>query len=265
MTSAPSRASTWPTSGPAQYAVMSSTRSPLNGSAASVGRRRPARASTACSSRRGAGSGGGGSRSRGGRVAAGSPHRRAGWARTSPGRGSARRSARSRRCTIGAFGMRNADARSSTSSTVCSRDPLVDRRRQRGALEEQRAVLGPLGMTDHHAEVEPLLAGPDAEADQPVAGGGDARRRDVPALAHRSPELVVERDRVVREAHRQRLEHRHVDELALVAGAVAAPPACRWRRRCRRATRRSGRRRAPAVDRARRGRGRRSRPTTPGA
>ena len=71
---------------------------------------------------------------------------------------------------IGAFGIRKADARSSTSSTVCVGDPGVDGRRQRGAVEEQRRVLHPLGMSDHRAEVEPLLPGAAPETDETVAG-----------------------------------------------------------------------------------------------
>ena len=136
---------------------------------------------------------------------------------------------------------------------------------ERGPLEEQLRVLGPLGVADHRAEVEPLLAGAAPEPDQPVARGADAGRRDEPLLAHRPAELVVERHRVVREAHRRRLEHRHVDELARRVVAPATTPACRWRRRRRPATRRPGRRRARAPDRAAHGRARRCRPTTPAA
>ena len=90
---------------------------------------------------------------------------------------------------------------------------------ERGAVEEERPVLHPLGMADHHAEVQPLLPGPAPEPDEPVAGRTDAGRRHEPLPAHRPAQLVVERHRVVGEAHRQRLEHRHVDELAAGAGA----------------------------------------------
>ena len=55
---------------------------------------------------------------------------------------------------------------------------------------------------------------PTPEPDQPVACGPDTRGGDEAASPHRPTELVVERHRVVGEAHRQRLEHRDVDELA---------------------------------------------------
>ena len=110
-------------------------------------------------------------------------------------------------------------------------DPLVDGRSQRRSVQEQLRILHPLGMSDHGAEVQPLLAGATPEPDQPVACRPDARRRDEPPSPHRSSELVVERHRVVGEAHHERLEHRHVDELALRVGAPNAPPGCRSRRR----------------------------------
>ena len=100
-------------------------------------------------------------------------------------------------------------------------DPLVDGRRQRRAVQEELRVLGPLGVADHHAEVEPLLAGAAPQPDQPVTRRTDAGRRDEAAAAHGAAELVVERDRVVGEAQDQRLEHRHVDQPAL--GAAPAP------------------------------------------
>ena len=76
---------------------------------------------------------------------------------------------------IGACGMRKAAASSRTSAVVCSAIHAAIVGLQVGAVDEERAVLHPLGMADHHAEVEPLLAGPDAEADQPVARGLHAR------------------------------------------------------------------------------------------
>ena len=100
-------------------------------------------------------------------------------------------------------------------------DPGVDRRRQRRSIEEEGRILHPLGVPDHGAEVEPLLPRPAPETDQAVAGGADAGRGDEPAAAHRASELVVERHRVVREAHRQGFEHRHVDELAVRARTPA--------------------------------------------
>ena len=181
-----------------------------------------------------------------GRAVADSPRRPAGSPRRSPARGSARSSVTFAPLAIGALGIRKADARSSTSSTVCAADPAVDRRRQRRAVQEEPRILHPLGVFDHDAEVEPLLPGPAPEPDQPVAGSPDARGRDESAAPHRSSELVVERHRVVREAHRQRLEHRHVDELAVHGRCAGSPPGSRSRRRRRRATPRSGHRRTPA-------------------
>ena len=48
--------------------------------------------------------------------------------------------------------------------------------REVAAVGEQLAVFLPFGMADHHAEVEPLLAGPDAEADNSVARRFNAGR-----------------------------------------------------------------------------------------
>ncbi len=94
-------------------------------------------------------------------------------------------------------------------------NPLVDRRRQGRAVQEELRVLGPLRVSDHGAEVEPLLPGADAEPDEPVARRADAGGRDEAPAAHRPTQLVVERDRVVGEAHDHRLEHRDVDKFAL--------------------------------------------------
>ena len=100
-------------------------------------------------------------------------------------------------------------------------DPPVDGRPERRAIEKELRILHPLRVFDHGAEVEPLLPGAAPEADQPVARCPDARRRHESLLPHRAAELVVEGHRVVREGHRQRLEHRHVDELAARFGAPA--------------------------------------------
>ena len=61
------------------------------------------------------------------------------------------------------------------------RDPGVDGGRQGGAIEEQRPVLHPLGVSHQHAEVQPLLSGPAPEPDEPVAA--PPRRRASPRTA----------------------------------------------------------------------------------
>ena len=183
---------------------------------------------------------------RAGRAVADSPRRPAGSRRTSPARGSARTCVTFEPLAIGALGIRKADARSSTSSTVCSaiQASMVGASAVRSRKSDGSSIHS--GCSTIDAEVEPLLPGPAPEPDQPVAGRPDARRRDEPASPHRSSELVVERHRVVGEAHRQRLEHRHVDELAARRRCADPPPGSRSRRRRRRATPRSGHRRTPA-------------------
>ena len=252
---------------------MSRTRSPSNGSAGGAAAVRGAiacvravrAASIECSPSRGAGSGGR-------RRAA--PSRKGGRGFAAPSRGLATNVSRARKCSnvvtfeplaIGALGIRKADARLEHLFDGVVGDPRVDGRRQRRAVEEELRILHPLGMSDHGAEVEPLLPGPAPEPDQPVAGRPDARRRDEPASSHRSSELVVERHRVVGEAHRQRLEHRHVDELALRVGAPTRRQGPDRAEERRRATPRSGHRRTRAHGRVCREPARRSLPTTPAA
>ena len=92
-------------------------------------------------------------------------------------------------------------------------DPGLDGRSQRRPIEKEGGILHPLGVFDHGAEVQPLLTGPASEADEPVTGGPDTWGGDESASPHRPAELIVERHRIVGEAHRQGFEHRHVDEL----------------------------------------------------
>ena len=123
MTSAPSRASRLPTSGPAQYDVMSRIRSPLNGSGPPPPRRRSGgdgavASPMACSPSRGAGLGG---------RSTADPRRYGGPGLVAPSRGLVTKVPRSTRwstvgalapLTMGALGMRKADAWSRTSWTV---------------------------------------------------------------------------------------------------------------------------------------------------
>ncbi len=205
---------------------MSRTRSPANGSAACAvlvrlraGAVRGTSSSMVCPPSRGAASGG---RRRP------APSRKGGRGFIAPSRGFSTKVSRFRKCSnavtfeplaIGAFGIRKADARSRTSSTRVRCDPSVDSRRQRRTVQKELRILHPLGVFHHRAEVEPLLPGPTAETDQPVAGRPDARCRHESLAAHGSAELVVEGHGVVGEGHRQRLEHRHVDQLAARVGA----------------------------------------------
>ena len=155
------------------------------------------------------------------------PRRKGGPGFVAPSLGLATKVPRSRKCAhvaafapfvMGALGIRNAEASSSTSSTVRSRDPGVDGGCQGGAIEKERLVLHPLGVPHQHAEVQPLLSRSAPEPDEPVARRPDAGRRHEPLPAHRPAQLVVEGHRVVGEAHRQRLEHGDVDELTARRG-----------------------------------------------
>ena len=85
---------------------------------------------------------------------------------------------------------------------------------QVATVGEQLPVLHPLGMVDDHAEVEPLLTGPDPDADQSVAGLLDSRSHDGSARAERSSHHVRVGHGVVGQRQGERLEDRHVHELA---------------------------------------------------
>ena len=211
MTSAPSIASTWLHSGPAQNAVMSRTRSPgerQRRRACHVLRGRARRAAGACRCARRAAARLPAGGCRGGVKRYGWP----GW--MNPSRGLVTKKPRSRKCSscgrlaplpIGADGMRNALARSRISATECSAIHSWIVGRDRLAVVAQRLVLGPLGMADHHAEVEPLLAGSGAEADVAVAGDLDAGSRHRAHGPVRPSRDVEERDGVVGEARAQPL------------------------------------------------------------
>ena len=229
-TSAPSIASTWVQSGPAQNEVRSRTRSPAYGSS-SVGRGR--------------------ARPCGG---VGRPARRRRRARpaSAPARGAEQRRVEpvgpvrldeavarvldDRPARLEVVGLRDrravadggvGDAEGAGELEDLGRGALGHPRRDLGlqvaAVGEQRPVLHPLGVLDHHAEVEPLLAGADAEADEAVARRLDARRHDRPTAAERPAHHVEEGHRVVGEAQHERLEHRHVDELARSAAQPTGP------------------------------------------
>ena len=95
------------------------------------------------------------------------------------------------------------------------RHPRRDLGPQVGAVGEERAVLHPLGVVDHHAEVEPLLAGADARGRRGRRSVVSTPGRDDGPPAPEGPAHHVEvGHRVVGEAQHERLEHRHVDELA---------------------------------------------------
>ena len=198
-------------------------------------RRRGARSavqSSRCSPSRGAGSGRGGGSTTSGTAGRGWSRRRAGWRRTCRARGSARSSWRWRRATIGAFGMRKADACSSTSSTVRSpiQASIVGSRAVRSRKSFGSSVHS--GWPTMHAEVEPLLAGAAPEPDQPVAGRADAGRRHEPLLAHRPAELVVEGHRVVGQARSPTPRASTRRRARRPRRRAGATPASRWRRRC---------------------------------
>ena len=93
--------------------------------------------------------------------------------------------------------------------------PRRDVGREVGPVGEELAVLHPLGVLDHHAEVEPLLAGADARG-RPGRRWSPRRRasRSTARCGTAGPTMSRKRHRVVGEAQRQRLEHRDVDELA---------------------------------------------------
>ena len=146
---------------------------------------------------------------------------------------------------IGAFGIRKADARSSTSSTVCA--PIHASMVGASAVRSRKSFGSSIHSgcstmaqkSSHCCPVpHPRPTSPSRAAPTPGVGHESL-------LPHRSAELVVEGHRVIREAHRQRLEHRHVDEFASRFGAPARAPGSRSRRTRRRATRRSGHPRRP--------------------
>ncbi len=143
-------------------------------------------------------------------------------------------------------------------------DPGVDDGRQLRPVEEERSVLHPLRVLDHDAEIEPLLPGPAPQPDQSVLGRADTRGRDEPLASHRPTELVVERHRVVGQAHGQGFEHRHVDELAVRVPAPDRGQGPDGGEDDRRAIRRPAHRRAPGRGLGALAPTRRSLRTTPG-
>ncbi len=156
-----------------------------------------------------------------GTAARGSWPRRGGWRRRCPAPGGGRRSRRSRRWRS----VRSGCGRPTPGPGPRPRCGRRSTRRWSGvsAVRSRKSFGSSVhsGWPTIMAEVEPLLAGAAPQPDQPVTRRTDAGRRDEAAAPHGAAELVVERDRVVGEAQDQRLEHRHVDQLAL--GAAPAP------------------------------------------
>ena len=91
--------------------------------------------------------------------------------------------------------------------------PGVDLGGERGPVAQVRAVVGPILAPDHGAEVEPLLARARTQPDHAVGRRRHPGGRHEPLELDRTVEQVVEGHRVVGQRRRERLEHRHVDQL----------------------------------------------------
>ena len=115
---------------------------------------------------------------------------------------------------IGALGIRKVDARSSTSSTVCSaiHSSMIGSSAVRSRKSFGSSIHS--GCSTIAQKSSHCCPVPHPSPTSPSRGGADTRSRDEAALPHGTSQLIVERHRVVREAHRQGFEHRHVDELA---------------------------------------------------
>ena len=218
-------------SGPAQNAVRSSTRSPSNGQRPSAAGRGSARSRSArrrCAGRRARRGGG---RVRAGAAAAGRTgtggrarrSRRAGWRRSTRARGSGRSRGIVAPLPIGAWGMRNVPARSSTSAVVRSaiHAAIAGCRWARLAKSERSSIhSGWPTITQKSSHCWPV---PTPTPTRPsLVDSTPGRRSTTRPLAERPADHVGERHRVVGEAQRQRLEHRHVDELAAAVDATNA-------------------------------------------
>ena len=209
---------------------MSSTRRPSNGKSGAArpavrlrGRpaaRRRCRRSE-CSPSSGAGAGWPQAPPRpAGRAGPGWPTPSAGWRRRSARR---RKWSRSRHVrAVGDRSVGDAEGRGQLQHLFDGAlgDPGVDRR-GRSAVRSRKSLGSSIhsGCSTMAQKSSHCWPGAAPQADQPVACRTDARGRDVAAAAQRSSQLVVEGHRVVGEAHGQRLEHRHVDQLARRFGA----------------------------------------------
>ena len=79
-------------------------------------------------------------------------------------------------------------------------------------------------MTDHRAQVKPLLRGAAPEVHQAVLRLRHARDRQPAGVSPRPAQHLEIGDRVVRQAEDLRLEHRQVDDLSRPPSVFAARP-----------------------------------------
>ena len=87
---------------------------------------------------------------------------------------------------------------------------------------QRRILVDPLRVSDHRAQVEPLLRGPAAEVHQTVLRGGHARDGEPPGVPPRPAEHLEVRHRIVSEAEDLGLQHRQVDEFTLMTAVWRA-------------------------------------------
>lgn len=96
-------------------------------------------------------------------------------------------------------------------------EPAVDLGRLLGgALGDRRrdALVDPFGMSDHGAQIEPLLGRPAAERDHAVGRRGHAGHAEPALCAERTPERLVERDGEVGETQDLGFQYREIHQFA---------------------------------------------------
>ena len=115
----------------------------------------------------------------------------------------------------GEFGMRKAEASSRTSSTCSFAQPFV----QFGCVDvgllgdrQRRALVDPLLVAGHGAQVPPLLRRSATQRHQTVGGLRDTRNRGLALGPPRPAQHLEEGHRVVGEAEDLGLEHRQIDQ-----------------------------------------------------
>ena len=90
---------------------------------------------------------------------------------------------------------------------------------------QRRLLIDPLRVTDHRAQVEPLLRGSASEVDETVLGLGHPRHREPPRVSPGPAEHLEVGHRVIGQAKDLGLQHRQVYEVPALSGLhrVAAP------------------------------------------